>query len=255
MLQTPEITILFDTGSTGIVVPNADLLGLDLENADVLVLSHGHFDHTGGMKAVLRRRKEPLRTVAHPEIWGPKYGRVKKTGFVRFIGVPFCREELESLGAKFELTVEPTWLSEDIVTSGQEPMSTPFEEVASNLLLAEGGDFVVDSVLDDQSIFVRTDQGLVILLGCAHRGMINIIEHAQELTGEERVYMILGGTHLGPASSDQQTASLDALEKIAPRWIGVSHCTGLEMAAEVRARFPGRFFFNNAGTTVTLPRA
>jgi 7,8-dihydropterin-6-yl-methyl-4-(beta-D-ribofuranosyl)aminobenzene 5'-phosphate synthase len=252
-VRTPGHQFLLDTGLSGAVVPNADALGIAPEALDALVLSHGHSDHTGGLRDLLRRRRDPLRVVAHPEVFGAKHGRDRKTGRVRYGGIPFRREVLESLGASFELTAEPTWLTEDIVASGQEPMKTPFEAVADNLLLAEGDRFVPDPVLDDQSLFIRTNDGLIVVLGCAHRGMINIVEHAREVTGEERVHMILGGTHLGPAPPEQVEATAAAIERIGVRWLGVSHCTGLEVAADLRDRFRERFFFNNAGRVISFP--
>jgi 7,8-dihydropterin-6-yl-methyl-4-(beta-D-ribofuranosyl)aminobenzene 5'-phosphate synthase len=106
---------------------------------------------------------------------------------------------------------------------------------------------------DDQSLYLRTELGLVVLLGCAHRGAVNIIRHARELTGTARVYLVAGGTHLGPAPERQITATIAELKELDVRWLGLSHCTGLKVAARLDAQLGGRFFFNNAGSVITLP--
>jgi 7,8-dihydropterin-6-yl-methyl-4-(beta-D-ribofuranosyl)aminobenzene 5'-phosphate synthase len=253
-IKTPGNQFLLDTGLSGAVVANAGALGIALDRLDALVLSHGHTDHTGGLHDLLvSRRGEALRIVGHPEVFGAKYGRDRKTGRHRYAGIPFQRRALENLGASFELTKTPTWLTEDIVACGEEPMKTSFETVADNLVLAEGDGFVPDPVLDDQSLYVRTDAGLIVILGCAHRGMINIIEHAREIIGEERVHMVIGGTHLGPATREQFEATAQAIERIGITWLGVSHCTGLEVAADLRGRFREGFFFNNTGRVISFP--
>jgi 7,8-dihydropterin-6-yl-methyl-4-(beta-D-ribofuranosyl)aminobenzene 5'-phosphate synthase len=245
---------LVDTGQSSATCHNMEVLGIDMEYVDAIVLSHNHFDHTGGLQSVLSRiKKKPIRVVAHPEVWALKYARSPKTGKTRYIGIPFRRDELETLGARFELTTEPTWLTEDIAASGEEPMTTAFETVPEFAVTKTEDGFEPDSLADDQSLYIRTELGLVIILGCAHRGMINIIEHARKLMKEDRVYMVIGGTHLGPASEDQLRSTTEALKNIDPRWIGVSHCTGQKVAVRLAQEFGDRFFFNNAGTVVRFP--
>lgn len=253
-IRAGKTRILLDTGATGTAVPNSDALGVDLKEVDTIVLSHGHTDHTGGLPAVLSRIGRSIRVVAHPEIWADKCSR-KKDDSLRYAGVPACRSALEDLGADFQLTGDPVWLTEDIVTSGEEPMTTSFEKVAENLVLRRGDETVPDPVIDDLSLFIKTTRGLVVVLGCGHRGLINILRHAQRVTGEERIYLALGGTHLIAASDQQLADTVDELRKLDVQWIGVSHCTGQRQAAELAHVFGDRFFFNNAGTTVTLPLA
>jgi 7,8-dihydropterin-6-yl-methyl-4-(beta-D-ribofuranosyl)aminobenzene 5'-phosphate synthase len=244
---------LLDTGAGASTLANADAMGVDLRGLDAIVLSHGHSDHTGGLLPVLARGGRETRVVAHPAVWGPKYTRNRANGKYRYCGVPTTRAALESAGARFEETAAPTWLSEDIVVSGQEPMSTAFEGVADSLFLRAGEAYELDPVLDDQSIYIRTNLGLVVVLGCAHRGMINILRHAIALTGVTDVHMVIGGTHLHPAPEGQVEQTIAALRQMGVRWIGVSHCTGMRAAARLAAALGDRFFVNNAGAVVTFP--
>jgi 7,8-dihydropterin-6-yl-methyl-4-(beta-D-ribofuranosyl)aminobenzene 5'-phosphate synthase len=254
LVEAGEHRFLIDAGASSAVTQNVDALGINLETVEAIVLSHGHFDHTGGLRAILARtRKKPVRIVAHPEVWGLKYSKSRKTKEYRYVGIPFRQEELERVGAQFELTAEPTWLTEDIVVSGEEPMTTAFESVAQNLYVKRGDHFEPDTVIDDQSLYIRTDLGLVIVLGCAHRGMVNIIKHAQQLMDTDRVYMVLGGTHLDPASEEQVTLTIDALKSVDLRWLGVSHCTGQKVAARLSQSFGDKFFYNNTGRVLRFP--
>jgi 7,8-dihydropterin-6-yl-methyl-4-(beta-D-ribofuranosyl)aminobenzene 5'-phosphate synthase len=251
-IKAGDTRVLLDTGTTQTAVHNADVLGVDLGEIEALVLSHGHTDHTGGLPAVLTRIGRPMRVVCHPGIWEDKCSR-KKDDSLRFAGVPARQTALEDLGARFELTTTPVWLSDDLVTSGEEPMTTEFETVADNLVIRRGSEVIPDPVLDDLSIFIRTTRGLVVILGCAHRGMINILEHARRITGEERIYLALGGTHLIGADERQMRQTIAALRRLDVQWLGVSHCTGQKQAAVLAGEFGDRFFYNNAGTVLQFP--
>lgn len=253
-IEAGEKSFLLDTGASDVMVRNADKLTIDLKKTEAIILSHGHFDHTGGLPAVLERiGRSDIRIVAHPEVLGRKYSYNKKKSIYRYAGILSCKDRLESLGGRFEFSTAPVWLSEDIAASGEEPLTTEFEAVADNLCLKEGERFVQDPMSDDQSLYIRTDLGLIIILGCAHRGMINIIRHAKELMDTDRVYMVIGGTHLGPASQGQVDKTIQALREMDVAWLGVSHCTGLPVAAKLAREFEGRFFFNSAGTVIRFP--
>jgi len=227
------------------------LLGINLSQIDKIVFSHGHFDHTGGLLHILKMMRREVEVIAHPDIWALKYGR-RPGEKEQYAGVPFPKEAAETLGASFNLTKEPVWISENIVTSGEIPMITEYEEIDPILYVKEKGELKPDPMWDDQALFIKSEKGLIIILGCAHRGVINTIRHAQKLTGVEPVYAVIGGTHLQRVSSQQMDSTIAELLSFGIQRLGACHCTGLPASATLAQIFGEAFFFNNAGTRITL---
>jgi len=245
---------LFDTGAGPSTAHNARALGVELSGVEAVALRPGHYDHTGGLPSVLEAVRRPQVPVhAHPAIWAEKCSRHRATGEVRYVGVPWRREEAERLGAVFELSERPVWLAEDVVLSGPVPLASGFEKVAGNLLLRQGQGFMPDPVEDDQALVLRTEAGLVVVLGCAHRGVLNTLDLARRLTGEQRVHLALGGTHLMAADADGLERTAAGLRAAGVQWLGVSHCTGDRAAVHLAREFGERFFFNHAGTVLRFP--
>ncbi len=240
--------ILFDTGEQGNLPANATALGLDLKQVEALVLSHGHYDHTGGLRAFLRCRGS-LPVYAHPALFAPHYAEGP-----RYIGIPFCRKELESLGADFVLAGEPREVLPGIWVSGEVPRETTFEQTDNRLYCLENGKKISpDPLADDLSLYCVIPEGLVIILGCAHAGLVNIIQHARKITGVSRIYGIIGGTHLGPAPVAQLEATIAYLQDLDLQLLSANHCTGLPVISRLASLFGPRFRFGPAGSVFTLP--
>ncbi len=250
LLETDTANVLLDTGQTISAAYNADVLGIDLGKVDRMVLSHGHHDHTGGLREVLGKMRKEIEIIAHPDIWTAKYGRRQEEAV--YAGMPFQRLELEKLGARFNETREPVKITENIMTTGEIPMVTDFELANPSLVVKEDGEYKTDELLDDQAVILNTGQGLVVILGCAHRGIINTIYHAQKITGVQEIAMVLGGCHLVGASEERIWLTIAALKELRVQKIGVSHCTGMAAAVVMAQEFGENFFFNNAGTRIEL---
>ncbi len=249
--ESEESNFLLDTGNGTSAIQNAERLGIDLGKIDKLVLSHSHADHTGGLRDFLRRRDKEIEIIAHPDVFNLTY--VSKNGKNSFRGIPFRREELESLGAKFTLTAEPMKLSASILTTGEVPMLTDFEKVVDNVLRKEGTAMVPDEVKDDLSIVFKTNYGLVVMLGCSHRGVVNHLLHAQKITGVKEIHTVIGGCHLFNAKPEQIKNTVDALKELDIQQLGVSHCTGMKASYAMMEEFGDRFYFNNAGSVKNVP--
>jgi len=250
LVEADGQNILLDTCSSISVPHNALLLKVDLSAIDRIVLSHGHYDHTGGLRDVLSKMGKKIEVIAHPDVWAAKQIHVGEQ-YVS-IGIPFSREELEGLGASFTLSREPVWISDNIVTTGEIPMVTEYEEIDPVLYVKQNDDFVPDPLLDDRALIIKTDEGLVVILGCAHRGAVNTLYHARQVTGVERVHTVIGGTHLVRASEERVLLTAAALQELGVQRVGVSHCTGLPAAMILARELGESFFFNNAGTQLTL---
>ncbi len=247
LIETDEVNILFDTGKSISVSHNANTLGIDLSKIDKIVLSHAHYDHTGGLRRVLGRMKKEVEIIAHPDIWKAKYSR-RQGQDDRYIGIPFQHQELESLGARFTLTTKPVRITDNIMTTGEIPMITDYEETDPHLFIKEAGSWETDKLPDDLALIINTEPGLVVVLGCAHRGIINTLYHAQQLTGIKEINAVLGGSHLSGASEERVWQTMAALKELSVQRLGLCHCTGLPAAALIAQEFGDKFFFNNTGT-------
>jgi len=209
-LRTPTGEFLFDTGSGTTIMNNAKLMGVDFAKLQGIMFSHGHYDHTGGIKSVLEQTGE-IPIYAHPDMFSSHMS--KHAGEMRNIG---CFS-----ASSYQVT-------NDLTLSGEIPRIVKVETGDPNLITQSTPvELITDPLRDDLSLFIKTSKGLVILLGCAHAGLLNIIDHAMAVTGEKKIHMIIGGTHLKFCSDEQMAATLDRLEELDIDRIGTSHCTGL----------------------------
>ncbi len=251
LIETDTTSILLDTSQSLSASYNADILGVDLSKVDKIVLSHGHGDHTGGLRQVLQKMRKSVEIVAHPDMWAAKYNR-RRGRPDRYIGIPFQRADLESLGARFNLSREPVRLADNIMTTGEVPMVTDYEKIDEGLFIKEETGWQPDKLLDDQALVLKSEAGLVVILGCAHRGMINTLYHTQKLTGVKEIRLVIGGSHLIGASEERIWRTITALKELGVGRIGISHCTGLPAAAIMAPEFGENFFFNNTGNRIEL---
>ncbi|MDD5591305.1 MAG: MBL fold metallo-hydrolase [Dehalococcoidales bacterium] len=252
LVEAEGLKLLLDCGQSISAVHNADIFGIDLGKIDKVILSHGHYDHTGGLRPVLARMKKRIEIIAHPDVWAAKYAR-RQGRADRYIGIPYRRNEMESLGACFKEEKGPTRITDTIITSGEIPMVTDFEGIPPDLQVKTPGGFQPDQLLDDQAMILQTGAGLVVILGCAHRGIINTLYHAQQLTGVKKIHAVLGGCHLSNAPRERVQLTVNALKEMGVERLGVCHCTGLPAAGIMAQEFGKRFFFNTAGTVIKLP--
>jgi 7,8-dihydropterin-6-yl-methyl-4-(beta-D-ribofuranosyl)aminobenzene 5'-phosphate synthase len=251
LLQTPAGRWLFDTGSGETLLTNLAVLDLDVCNLDGIILSHGHYDHCGGLLKLLRMTG-PRRIYAHPGIFSARFWRGQHEQ--RNISLPFSREDLEAAGAEFVFMKDFAELAPGVYFSGEIARRTALEIGDPHLVMCSdtGDSWTTDPFTDDAALAIETDKGLVILLGCAHAGLINTVEWFRHNLDQPRIHAIIGGTHLGPASDEQFAATVEYLGRLEFDRLGLSHCTGQIRSAELHAKFPNKVFFANVGTKVKI---
>ena len=252
-IETAHGNFLFDIGQGLTITHNAKHLKKDLTSIKSIFLSHGHYDHTGGLPEVLKVKKEVV-IYAHPDIFSKKYALVRNNGQEnkKQVGMKSAREDLERQGAQFKLNRVFTEVERDIYLTGEVPRITDYEKGDTRLLAERSGLLLPDLLLDDQSLVVKTEQGLLVVLGCAHAGLINILRHIKNYFKNDAIHTIIGGTHLGFLTDTQLENTISDLKRFEFKKLGASHCTGLKAAARLSQEFGDRFFFAIVGTSMAL---
>lgn len=251
LLELGGRVILFDTGASDAFLRNAERLGLPLEKVGHMVLSHGHRDHTGGLGAALERAPQ-AQVYLHPRALGPKYSRhpdrpVREIGFPKESWSAVC----PVMHSHVNWTTAPMWISPEIGITGPIPRRHPEEAVSGPFFLDADGR-QPDPLQDDQALWIRTPQGLVVVLGCAHAGVVNTLEYALQVTGEHHIHAIVGGLHLVQASHERMNFTADALARFGVERIVPCHCTGDEGTAFLESRLGARVQRLGVGGGLTL---
>jgi 7,8-dihydropterin-6-yl-methyl-4-(beta-D-ribofuranosyl)aminobenzene 5'-phosphate synthase len=247
-IETSKGDFLFDTGSGRFIVENAFAFNKDLRNIKKIFLSHAHYDHTGGLPEVLKIKGE-VEVHAHPSLFLDRIALPKEKSRERtlYMGIPYKRTCLELLGAQFKLNREFLEVEDGVFLTGEVPRKNNFEKLDPRYQIKLRKTYSLDSFSDDQSLVLDTPKGLVIIFGCAHAGMINIIHHAMKKTGKDHIYGLIGGTHLGFFEPERLEASISALKDLSIGFIGVSHCTGFGASVRLSDEFRDRFRTGHVG--------
>ena len=249
LVQTQAGNLLFDTGRGAAVVHNAGVLKKDLASINKIVLSHSHHDHTGGLPKVLQILPgKKTDVLAHPDVFAERFR--KKNGEEIYGGIPFRKGYLEKMGSRFVFNKEVTEVEEGVFLTGEVPRKTSFEggDMKDRFIIREGN-VEPDLILDDQSLILHTSKGILLLLGCAHAGIINVINHAMSMTGQDDILAVIGGTHIGLSGDAQREQTIEALQNYKIQHVIPSHCTGLEAMARMRNALGDRFQFSHVGLT------
>jgi 7,8-dihydropterin-6-yl-methyl-4-(beta-D-ribofuranosyl)aminobenzene 5'-phosphate synthase len=245
-----KFSILFDTGiSYDGVVENAKRMGLELSEVECIVLSHGHYDHFGGLVSALNTiSKANLPIIVHKDMFRTR-GTANSDGTIRIYPEFPTKEQLSS--AQLISTKQPHLIANDtILVTGEIPHETSFEKgYLQHKALIKGSWQPDNLILDDRAVvFYVKGKGLVIISGCAHAGIINTITYAQKITGVPKVYAVMGGFHLaGEQNENRIEQTAEELNKVKPKLVVPSHCTGWRAMCTIASALPEAFVWNSVG--------
>lgn len=252
LIEIDDQKILFDTGTKGKeedFIYNLDKLGFKASEIDQLVLSHGHYDHTGGLPLLLDTRKQEndktktLTIILHPRALEEKIGKKEKknddgTIEVEYLNIGFAKLSPALDNYFFLFTKKPCTITEHLTNTGEIKVRNEKDGTSERLLIKEDGEYRRDMLLDDQSLILETSNGLVVICGCCHAGLLNTLKRVREIKGDKPITTIFGGTHMGDFSREEVNHVADILEKNynTPK-LYLNHCTGKETIKILKERF------------------
>lgn len=239
---------LLDAGQTpGVLLGNLAALNISLDRLRAVVLSHGHYDHTGGLLKLLESLPNKVPVLTHPRLFGP---RLRTTPVIKSIGCPFSASEIEEAGGVLVCGSDPIPLGEGLAASGfisrTRPVKTGFSRV-------DQGALEPDDIEDELSLILNLDsEGLVIITGCCHAGLQNTIAHATALYGTDRIKALIGGFHLISQKEDELSQTIEFLKKISPELVAPLHCTGRKETSRLQEGLGDAVVLAGAGDRIRL---
>ena len=245
LIKKDNYKILFDTGQSGVLVENAKKLGVKLEDVDYLILSHGHYDHTGGLESFLKINSK-AKVISHQKSLEKRYSN--STGKIREIGFRL-EKGYKSYKNEFVFIEEDYKINEDIKIVANVEKITDFEMNEKKLFVKKNNEYVQDEFLDEINLVITEKNKDNIITGCSHRGIINIIKTIQK-RDEKEINLIIGGFHLKGKSEERVKKTINELKKIKFERIETNHCTGLDGYMELKKEFGDKVNYNYVGMTI-----
>ena len=229
--------ILFDTGQSPVFCHNAKNMGIRLEAADYIVISHGHYDHCGGLQYFPYKNKAPA-IYAHPDAFLKKFASTDKDEPSREVGIPFEISRQDWMNGRIVYTRQPLTIDKGIVVSGEIPCSSPFEEVPKDFYVEKDGRVTRDMMLDEQMLIMEDDGEISIFLGCSHPGVANSLKYAQKLFPDKNIKLLVAGMHLENVSPTRLQMTIQHILDMNIQKVVPLHCTGFGAMCEMK-RFLG----------------
>lgn len=241
--------ILFDAGSGTALFTNCTHMGIDPGEFEEIIISHGHFDHTGAIMPFLKKYGG-RKIYSHPDIFPRRI--LPGSRSIIDIGCSFGLEEATACGANFIYTEKFTEIHPGLYLTGEVPRITEYEDVGGNFQKYQEETLVADSIPDDMALIMDHPGGLIIISGCSHSGMVNIMHYARQMTGQSKIQAYIGGTHLIRASQHRLQHTVEAIREFQVEKLLVGHCTGFYAAARLYQELGDVLVKADAGMTFTF---
>lgn len=250
-IEADDKKILFDTGQSGNFIQNAEKLKIDLKALDYVFISHGHFDHSGGLERLIKEINPDIELYLGDGFFNNKYS-LREDGDYQFTGNPFNVDFLRDnkIITKY-INKDITYLTENIMIFTNFHRVEEFENTNQTMYLKQDGEYIKDKFLDEISLGIKTDKGLVVIVGCSHVGIVNIIDTISERTGMP-IYALLGGTHLVKEDDEKINTIIDYLGDKEIVLIGACHCTGKQGETMLEQQLEENFINNNTGDILNI---
>ncbi|WP_196592742.1 MBL fold metallo-hydrolase [Pectinatus sottacetonis] len=243
--------IIFDTGQTASYIKNAERLSIPLKKADILIVSHGHYDHSGGVMKTLGLLENKIKMYVGNEFFALKYKKMENATY-RFNGINFTENDLKNNYVQlYKISDDMTFVSDKIILFKNFVPSNDFEKRNPKFMVKKGNDMLPDSFADEIVLGLITTKGLVVIAGCSHVGIVNILTNITARINVP-VYAVLGGTHLVEADTNRIDKTIAAFRKMNIKYIAVSHCTGEAGIAAIRQNMKDQFILNNTGNVFSI---
>jgi len=248
---------LFDFGADARgVLRNIDLLKIDFQKIDAIALSHDHWDHQSALIDILKAKREEIRKVIPFYVgqgcFAGTYSRRPDGSIIR--ATELKKHDVEQLGlVRIVEVTEPAQIIPGACLPGRIEQVTDYEKVAPTFLAKQGGDYVQETFIGEQAVILHAKgRGLVVISGCAHRGIVNTVRQAQKITGITKVCAVVGGFHLTGAKTELIRRTIADIKALAPEYVIPTHCSGFETVMAFAREMPDEFLLNTAGTRYTI---
>ena len=245
-IEVDNKRLLFDTGKSGMILENANELNVDLSKLDYVLISHGHYDHSGGFKRLVEEINPNIELFVGQGFFNNKHS-LREDGEYQFAGNPFDDDYLRDNNIQTHYVSEDiTYLTEQIMIFTNFNRKEEFENTNQTMFLKEDGEYIKDEFLEEISLGIKTDRGLVVIVGCSHVGVVNIVDTIIERTGMQ-IYALIGGTHLVKEDDEKINKVIDYLRDKEIKLIGACHCTGKQGETMLGQQLEENFINNNTG--------
>lgn len=249
-IEVDNKKILFDTGQSGNFVKNAKKLNIDLNDIDYVILSHGHYDHSGGFEKLVKEFSTDFKLFVGKGFFDKKYsisaGEYMYNG--NFFDINFIKDhhiDIEYIGEDIRN------ISEKIMIMTNFQRDPNYENINQTMYIKKGEDYILDEFKDEISLVVDTEKGLVVVVGCSHPGIVNILETIKNRIGKD-IYMLIGGTHLIKEDDEKINSVIEYLKENEIKRIAACHCTGKQGETMLDQQMKEAFKYNATGDELRM---